>query len=290
VDREADVTDDDRLAERRAQRVVAGGFAVCVVAALALAVVYRRGGQPQLEGALLAVALGGLGFGLVTWGRRLLPHQQEFEDREVLPTTDEERSRLHDTFEADEVIARRPLLVRMLVAAVGALGLAALFPIRSLGPNPRDTLERTPWERGRRLVNGEGLPVRAADVELDGLVTVFPEGDVGSADGQAVLVRVGRGLIKPVAGREDWAPQGLIAYSKVCTHAGCPVGLYQADIHQLLCPCHQSSFDVLRGARPAFGPAARALPQLPLNIDDQGFLVAGGDFSEPVGPAWWTRR
>jgi ubiquinol-cytochrome c reductase iron-sulfur subunit len=286
VDREADVTGDDRGPERLAT----AGFAVCVVAALALAVVYRRGGQPQLEGALLAVALGGLGFGLVTWARRLLPHQEEFEDREVLPTTDEERSRLHETFEADEVIARRPLLVRMLAGAVGALGLAALFPIRSLGPHPRNTLERTPWERGRRLVNGEGHPVRAADIAVDGVVTVFPEGDVGSADGQAVLIRVRRGLIKPVPGREGWAPQGLIAYSKVCTHAGCPVGLYQADIHQLLCPCHQSSFDVLRGARPAFGPAARALPQLPLGIDVEGFLVAEGEFSEPVGPAWWDRR
>lgn len=284
------MTDDDRGAGRPAERVAAGGFAVCVVAALALAVVYRRGGHPQVEGALLALALGGLGFGLVTWARRVLPHEEELEDRETLPTTDEERRQFHDTFERDEVIARRPLLLRMLAAAVGALGVAALFPIRSLGPHPGETLERTPWKKGRRLVNGEGHPVRAADLAVDGVVTVFPEGEVGSSDGQAVLVRVRRGLIKPVPGREGWAPQGLIAYSKVCTHAGCPVGLYQADIHQLLCPCHQSSFDVLRGARPAFGPAARALPQLPLRIDPEGFLVAEGDFSEPVGPAWWDRR
>ena len=285
-DAEADVTGDDRNAERMA----AGGFAVCVVAALALALVYRRGGQPQLEGALLAVALGGLGFGLVTWARRVLPHQEEFEDRETLPTTDEERRQVHDTVGADEVIARRPLLIRMLGAAVGALGVAALFPIRSLGPHPGNTLERTPWERGRRLVNAEGHPVRAADIPLDGLVTVFPEGEVGSSDGQAVLIRVGRGLIKAVPAREDWAPEGLIAFSKVCTHAGCPVGLYQADVHQLLCPCHQSAFDVLRAAQPVFGPAARPLPQLPLNIDAEGFLTAGGDFSAPVGPAWWARR
>ena len=284
------MSDDDRGAGRGAERVVAAGFAVCVVAALALALVYRRGGQPQLEGALLAVALGGLGFGLVTWARRLLPHEEEFEDRETLPTTGEERRQVHDAVERDEVIARRPLLVRMLGAAVGALGVAALFPIRSLGPHPGDTLQRTPWRTGRRLVDGEGRPVRAADVPLEGMVTVFPEGDVGSADGQAVLIKVRSGLIRTAPGREDWAPRGLIAYSKVCTHAGCPVGLYQADVHQLLCPCHQSAFDALRAARPVFGPAARALPQLPLRIDREGFLTAGGDFSGPVGPAWWERR
>ena len=280
----------DHRGERRAELAAAAGFGVCVVAALALAVVYRRGGQPQLEGALLAVALGGMGFGLVTWARRILPHAEEVEDRETLPTTDEERRQFHDTLERDDAIGRRPLLVRMLAAAGGALGVAALFPIRSLGPDPADTLERTPWDGGLRLVNGEGVAVRAADVPLDGLVTVFPDGHVGSADGQAVLIRVRPGLMEARPGREDWSPEGLVAFSKVCTHAGCPVGLYQADIHQLLCPCHQSAFDVLQAARPAFGPAARALPQLPLQIDDEGFLVAGGDFSEPVGPAWWDRR
>ncbi len=284
------MSDDGGRTGRPAERVVVAAFAVCVVAALALAVVYRRGGHPQLEGVLLTLALGGLGFGLVTWARRVLPHQEEFEDREVLPTSHEERRQFQDTLEAEEVIGRRPLLVRTLAAAVGALGLAALFPIRSLGPHPADTLERTSWGRGRRLVDGEGQPVRAADTALDGLVTVFPEGDVGSPDGQAVLIRVRPGLIEPVAGGEGWASEGLIAFSKVCTHAGCPVGLYQADIHQLLCPCHQSAFDVLEGARPVFGPAARPLPQLPLRIDDEGFVVAEGDFSEPVGPAWWDRR
>ena len=281
---------DDGRTGRTAERVVVGAFAVCVVAALALALVYRRGGQPQLEGALLAVALGGLGVGLVTWARQVLPHDEELEDREVLPTTEEERQQFHDTLERDEVIARRPLLARMLGAAVGALGVAALFPIRSLGPHPGDTLERTSWTKGRRLVDGEGQPVRAAETALDGLVTVFPEGDVGSPDGQAVLIRVAPGLIEADPSRRSWAPAGLIAFSKVCTHAGCPVGLYQADNHQLLCPCHQSAFDVLQGARPAFGPAARPLPQLPLRIDEEGYVTADGDFSEPVGPAWWDRR
>jgi ubiquinol-cytochrome c reductase iron-sulfur subunit len=150
-------------------------------------------------------------------------------------------------------------------------------------------LLETPWRRGKRLVTDDGRPVLAADVPLDGLVTVFPEGAPGSADGQAVLVRVPDGALSPARGREEWAPDGLIAYSKICTHAGCPVGLYQAKTHQLLCPCHQSAFDVLREAKPVFGPAAAPLPQLPLSIDADGYLVAGGDFSDPVGPSFWHR-
>ena len=110
------------------------------------------------------------------------------------------------------------------------------------------------------------------------------------ADSQAVLMRVTPGLIVPVDGRETWAPEGLIAYSKVCTHAGCPVGLYQPDTHQLLCPCHQSAFDVLNGAKPVVGPAAWPLPQLPLHLDPDGILRARGDFSDPIGPGYWKEK
>jgi ubiquinol-cytochrome c reductase iron-sulfur subunit len=176
------------------------------------------------------------------------------------------------------------------VASAAALGVAFLFPIRSLGPNPGHSLERTPWRRGRRAVTEDGSPVRAADVPRGGLVTVFPEGHPGSADGQVVLVRVDPDRIRRLPGRESWTPRGLLAYSRVCTHAGCPVGLYEAQRAQLLCPCHQSAFDVLDGARPVFGPAARALPQLPIAIDDDGFVVAQSDFHEPIGPTYWTRR
>ena len=169
------------------------------------------------------------------------------------------------------------------------MGLAALFPIRSLGPRAGRALLETPWRAGLRLVTDDGTPVRAEDVPLDGLVTVFPEGHAGSADGQAVLVRVKPGLLHPAPGRESWSPDGLIAYSKVCTHAGCPVGLYQSKDHTLLCPCHQSAFDVLDGAKPVSGPAAVKLPQLPLRLDADGYLRARGDFSAPVGPAFWSK-
>ena len=116
---------------------------------------------------------------------------------------------------------------------------------------------------------------------------MFPEGHEGSADAQAVLIRVEEDLLALPESRSGWAPSGLVAYSKICTHAGCPLTLYLAADHELRCPCHQSTFDVLHAAEPVYGPAARALPQLPLEIREDRTVVALGDFSAPVGPAFW---
>ena len=138
-----------------------------------------------------------------------------------------------------------------------------------------------------RLVDVDGNPVTTHTLEVDSITTVFPEGYVGSADSQAVLVRVEPGLLRLPSNRAAGAPDGLVCYSKICTHAGCPVGLFLASVHQLRCPCHQSTFDVLNGAEPIYGPAPRALPQLPIEVDDQGFLLSKGDFSAPVGPSFW---
>jgi ubiquinol-cytochrome c reductase iron-sulfur subunit len=279
--------------ERRHEVVVAAGFWVATAAAIGLGVVYWQGGQPQLEGVLLAVGAGGLAVGMITWAHRLLPQGPEVEDRARFVTAGSSPD--EETFEADlsrgGAISRRRLILRSLGGSVVAFGLALLFPVRSLGPAPSDAeLDDTPWEAGKSLVNADGTPVRADAVPLNGLVTVFPEGAVNSETGQAVLVRVDPGLIRALPGRQDWAPDGLVAYSKVCTHAGCPVGLYEAASHQLLCPCHQSTFDVLDGARPVFGPAAARLPQLPLTIGPDGVVRAGGGFSEPPGPSFWNRR
>jgi ubiquinol-cytochrome c reductase iron-sulfur subunit len=271
------------------ERFAATAFLFSAAAAIGLAVVYARGGNVQLEGVLILVSFGALGAGLVTVAHRLLPSEQYAEERPPLPSSEEERRAFAQDFDRGERVARRRFLIGSLIAAVAAIGAAAVFPIRSLGPSPGTSLERTPWRRGRRLVNDAGVAVAAAAVPFGGLVTVFPEGAVGSADGQVVLVRVHPELLHPAAGREDWSPEGLIAFSKVCTHAGCPVGLYQARTHELFCPCHQSAFDVLNGARPTLGPAARALPQLPLEIDGDGVLVARGPFPEPIGPAYWNR-
>ena len=276
--------------ERRAERQVTGLFLLSSAGAVALAVVYLRGGQPQLEGLFLSVALGGIACGLVIWGNRLLPQGPFVDNRHDLPSPAEEVQAAEDDLEQGGTLTRRKMMFRSLGAAVSGLGLAALFPIRSLGPNPGRDLSHTPWHDGVRLITDDGRPVRAEDVPPEGLVTVFPEGDPGSADGQAVLIRLSPGLLVPKPGREDWTPQDIVAYSKICTHAGCPVGLYEATRHTLLCPCHQSTFDVLRHANPQIGPAAAPLPQLPLRIDAEGFLVARGDFSEPVGPSFWHKK
>jgi ubiquinol-cytochrome c reductase iron-sulfur subunit len=267
-------------------------FAAFVLAALcllALAVVYALGGQPQAEGALLGVGLLALGVGLVLWAHWLMPHGPFEQQRHSLAASPAEREALEQTLEHPVGVSRRRLLVGGLVGALGALGVALVFPIRSLGPNPGSSLVRTPWRAGTRAITEDGRAVLASDVPRDGLVTVFPEGHPNSADGQVVLVRVRPERLHLPPGRADWAPEGLIAYSKVCTHAGCPVGLFEPSTGQLLCPCHQSAFDVLDGAAPVFGPAARALPQLPIAIDDQGYVVAQSDFHEPVGPSFWNR-
>jgi ubiquinol-cytochrome c reductase iron-sulfur subunit len=238
---------------------------------------------------LLGVALLGVGTGLVLWAHAFLPMGPFEETREPLASTPAERAEFGEALEARGVVTRRKLLVATLTAALGALGVAFLFPIRSLGPSPGATLERTPWRPGRRAITADGRPVRASEVPFGGLVTIFPADHPDSADGQAVLLRVHPRRLRLSAGRRGWAPDGLLAYSKVCTHAGCPVGLYQAQTGQLLCPCHQSAFDALAGGEPVFGPAARALPQLPLAIDDEGFVVAQSDFHEPIGPTYWDR-
>jgi ubiquinol-cytochrome c reductase iron-sulfur subunit len=272
------------------ERSVAGAFVVATLAALGLGVTYVLGGQPQWEGALLGAALGGIGLGLSGWSKRLFATEEEADTRPVLVSGAEPRRRFVSSLErGGHDIGRRRMLVRLLALATGALGLAALFPVRSLGPTPGNALRRTAWRPGARATVEGGVPVRAAEMEVGSILTVFPEGAAAAEDSAVLLIRVGAGELRVRPGREGWAPEGIVAYSKICTHVGCPVGLYRRSTQELLCPCHQSTFDVLDGARPVFGPATRSLPQLPLRIDEDGFVVADGDFPEPIGPGFWNR-
>lgn len=281
---------DGGVGPERVARWVVALLGLATLAAVGLGITYWTGGQPQLEGTALSVALVSLGLAFALWGRHLLPNEPYVEDRPPLDEGDEEAEALARDLGRGHELGRRPLLVRMVVVAGAALGGAALFPIRSLGPKPGLDALRTPWRHRRRAVTSDGRVVHAEDVAVGGLVTIFPEHDTSGASGQAVLVRVPSDRLRLPRGREGWAPGGLVAFSKVCTHAGCPVGLYQAESHTLLCPCHQSEFDVLRGAEPVSGPAAWPLPQLPLRIDDDGAIRSTGDFSAPVGPGWWKER
>ena len=267
----------------RYERVVAALLSLSALASIGLVIWYFTGGGPRGEGVLLGAALGGLGLGIVIWAVNLMPTKEEVEERPAL----REDAGTGDV-QGTEVVARRTLLLRLLGAAGAALAGGIAVPALSLGPRPGQSLFKTPWTPGARMIDAEGNLVRPADIGPGQVMTVFPEGHAGSADAQALIVKVEPNLLNLPEGRDDWTPEGCVAYSKICTHAGCPVGLYRAEAHELLCPCHQSTFDVLTGAVPTFGPAARALPQLPLAVDDNGYLVAQDDFNEPVGPSFWN--
>jgi ubiquinol-cytochrome c reductase iron-sulfur subunit len=271
----------------RAARLASVAFGASIVASLGLMLLYALGGQPQAEGVLLGVALGGLGLGIVVWARDILDEPEQVEERPSLASGEEERAEAQRALGAGSV-TRRGLLVRLVSGAAGALAAAVAIPSLSLGPRPGQDLFRTKWSPGARLVDESGSPLRPAQVTTSSVTTVFPEGHVGAGDSPALLLKVDEELLELPGERAGWTPEGCLAYSKICTHAGCPVGLYRAQAHQLLCPCHQSTFDVLQGAVPVFGPAARPLPQLPLAIDAEGYLVAQGDFSEPAGPSFWN--
>jgi ubiquinol-cytochrome c reductase iron-sulfur subunit len=273
-----------------AQRAIAVAFSVGILAALGLCVVYIAGGQPQAEGALLFVALGGIGVGLLVWARSLMSEiRDETQRRPRSPAPRaERRSAAEEVLGGVEEIKRRRILARLLLGAGAALGVAALFPIRSLGRAPSGSLFTTAWRAGSRLVGEDGQPITRDTLEVGSFTTVFPEGHAGSSDAQAVLIRVDPRLLRLPPDRAAGAPEGLVAYSKLCTHAGCPLGLYLAAVHELRCPCHQSTFDVLDGATPVYGPAPRPLPQLPIEVAGDGSLVARGDFTEPVGPSFWN--
>jgi ubiquinol-cytochrome c reductase iron-sulfur subunit len=203
----------------------------------------------------------------------------------------------HDAFIGD-FASRGKVAIRRRTALAWAMGfggavfsVVALFPlVRSLGPLPGKSLYSTKWRRGSYLTTVDGQHVNVDDIEVGGVVTVFPQNDVGSAISQTILIHLDadRNIVtKP--GRETWAPQGYIAFSKVCTHAGCPVGLFEKATGELLCPCHQSIFDIKTGATPIFGPAPRPLAQLPLYIDSDGFIRAQNGYDEPIGPGFWER-
>ncbi len=276
---------------RHGERLPAIFFVLSMVGGLALAVVYFLGGQTQLEGILLFVALGSFGVAMVLWAKRFMPAGPETEDRGELASSEDDIAAFKADFDVGEYeLERRGLLTKLMVAAGGALGIAAIFPLASLGPRPGKWFTASPFAKGTRLVDEFGTPVTADTLKTDGILTVYPENDVDDEYAQTVLIRLNRDkTFTPRPGREDWTPDDLVAYSKICTHVGCPVGLYQASSGKLLCPCHQSTFDVYDGARPVFGPAATSLPQLPLAIDADGNVVAAGPFSDPVGPGFWDQ-
>ncbi len=271
-------------------------FALGFVAVYALD---RLPAETQLLGACLGLSLGCVAAALGVYARRLVP---PLEGAEEYPPTVDEQAAADAGFAVRQLGAgldRRRLLAAACLAAGGALTAALLVPVASLGPFLETArLRRSPWRRGVRLVDSAGRPLRAGDVPARTLVTAFPEGaDRDEIGSPVVVVRIEPGLLRLPRERARWAPAGLVAYSKVCTHAGCAVSLYRVPKWPqsgpraaLVCPCHYSAFDPAAAGDVVAGPAGRPLPQLPLLLDGDGGLRAAGPLSAAPGPSWWDAR
>jgi len=269
---------------------------VAILASAVFAAGFALGANAQIEGAGLGIACVAIAAALITWSRDLLPHEVVEDERHSHRSPESEREGAAIRLEGgwEEIAGRRAWLVRLGIAAVAALGIAALFPIRSLGLSPKGRVGVSDWKSGMRLVRDDGSLVRADMLDVGSTLTAFPESYIGADRTQnmamdaVVLVRVDPQELQLPSNRAQWAPQGLLAYSKICTHLGCPLGLYRQGAQQLMCPCHQSLFNILDGGSVVYGPAARSLPQLPLQVDGDGTLRAGGTMSDFIGPDNWN--
>lgn len=262
--------------------IIAAALLAAIAGSAGFIAAYATSAGRLYEGLAIAMAAVAFAAAAVGWAFWIVPDERVVDTIETYPSRQLERAIQNAEVAEDARVLSRPrLLVAMFAAAVASFAAALVVPIRSLGPAPRDALFHTRWRKGDRIVREDGRLVHADDLEIDSAVTIFPEGAIGDAQSQATLVRLGPQVI-PQAG-------GYIAYSRLCTHAGCPVALYRAAAKELLCPCHQSVFDVVENGAVVSGPADHALPRLPIEIGADGILRATGDFPEPVGPGFWER-
>jgi len=305
--RELPADPEDPAAAKRAEKIVAALFILGMLAGIGFIAAYI--GLPVgasvdsvlrsnlALGISMAVAFLALGAGAVIWVRRLMPDVELTEARKPLASSEEDRKAFAETFregaEASQFV-KRPILRRTLIAATVPLVLAPLVLLRDLGPLPGTKLRHTVWRRGLRLVISDtGRPIKPADFDSPGaMITVIPEGyqddDDALVKATCIIIKFEPGEIQFPTNKK-WVVDNIVAYSKICTHVGCPVALYEQTTHHILCPCHQSTFDAPRGAQVLFGPANRPLPQLPMGVNSEGYLVALRDFTVPVGPAFWER-
>ena len=248
----------------------------------------------------MAIALFCIGAGAIHWAKTLMPDEEFVIQRHEFRSEEEDRSEFVKTVKegaANAGLGRRPLIKRTLAGALGLSGIIPIILLRDLGPLPGDDLKKTSWKAGTRLVTDPGdRYLRPEDLEIGAVAQVLPEMPVGKerhlediAKDAVLLIRLRPEEFNLDAERLSWTYEGIIAFSKICSHMGCAVALYEQTTKHLLCPCHQSTFDVTRAAKVIFGPSARPLPQLAVTVDAQGYLVAQAPFSEPVGPSFWGR-
>ena len=308
-------TDIDPKAEKRAERQVASLFALSAISTVGFIYSYvgiKKDayvfipilGDMNLQQLMLGLCMSGaflfIGIGAIAWARFLMPDTEVIAYRHEMRSADEDRKEFVETVKtqgATAGIGRRPLIKRTLGAALGLVGLGPIILLRDLGPLPEKELEKTSWKAGTRLVTDPGdRPIKVSDLEVGAVVQTMPELAPGeertlnnTAKDPVLLIRLRPEDFNLDDERLSWTHEGIIAFSKICSHMGCAVALYEQQTHHLLCPCHQSTFDVTRAAKVIFGPAARPLPQLPITIDSEGYLIAKSPFNEPVGPSFWER-
>jgi ubiquinol-cytochrome c reductase iron-sulfur subunit len=281
-------------------RVIAGLLFAGLLAFAGFGAAYWQNWAPWTLGATLGAGMLLVGAGLTAWGKYLMPKGPFVEERHSLKSSPEDLEGFTNALveRGGTPVKRRPVLGGLLGAGLGVFGIVAMFPLlRSLGPVPGTTLDETNWTAGSYLVDASGRRIHSGDLAFGSTVTVFPQGfendDQAQAQDQVFLIRAEE-LTATSTGPEQitgmtGTPLGYVAYSKLCTHLGCPVGLYERALLLLVCPCHQSMFNVVEKGIPVFGPAPRPLPQLPLAIDQAGYLYASAPFDQPVGPGFWER-
>lgn len=309
--------DIDPRAAKRAERQVAIMFAIGALTPFIFFVAYVKIPSDLLMtlpvfgavnasnfwlGMIMGVGLFSVGAGAIHWAKKLMPDVEMVAERHDFAGSDEERAEAVAQFvqgTEDSGFTKFPLIRRTLLGALAATPLFALPLLKDLGPQPGTILRNTIWAKGTRIVSDVSLkPLKASDIPFGGLVSCVPENlaeveeKSGTLNARAkvpvVLVRLRPDEIRSQQG-ENWGYQGVLCYSKICTHVGCPTALYEQTTHTLLCPCHQSTFDLSDSGNVIFGPAARAMPQLAITVDSDGYLVAQGDFSQPIGPSFWER-
>ena len=304
--------DLDPKANKKAERQVLFLFGISVLGTIGFVIAYfalppgdsaesMRTSNLALGGAL-AFALLGIGTGAIHWAKALMNDHEKSEERHLQASDAETREAAVNALKDgadDSGISRRGALQGAVVTAVALFPLTIALPlIGNIGEDWNvGKLKHTMWKKGTKLARDpSGRPIKASDVTIGSVFHVIPE-DLEEAqhplDEKAkavvLLVRLDPRDIKSEQG-PGWSYDGIVAFSKICTHVGCPVALYEQQTHHLLCPCHQSTFDVSDGAKVVFGPAKRPLPQLPITVDDEGYLIAQSDFHEPVGPSFWERE
>lgn len=309
------IQDVDEQAAKRSERAVALLFILSMLATIGFIAsyvavpsdksiyVFPIGHISALNFALgltLGVALFTMGSGAVHWARTLMTDVEIVGPRHPSEAPPEVRAQTHADFREgveESAIGRRPLIRNTMLGALTLVPLSGIVLLRDLGPLPETKLRHTLWSKGKLLVNvNTNEPLRPSDVAVGSLTFVKPEGleehdedfQKEIAKAATMIVRLQPADIKDKTELE-WSYDGIVAYSKICTHVGCPISLYEQQTHHVLCPCHQSTFDLSDGARVIFGPAGHALPQLRIGVNPDGYLEALGDFEEPVGPAFWER-